>query len=197
MRAIAVRHAFACKPAHAYVSMAPELLCTVIALTGWPMPSIPFELIRLHDAYRSGALKPSAVVEARLARVAACGADASAPVWISTVDADALRQRAASLDRMLADGRDAALSSPVFGALYAVKDNIDVAGLPTTAGCPAFAYTPQRSAHVVEQLEAAGAIVIGKTNLDQFATGLVGKVHRFVEIVRHQHHRRAGCMKTS
>ena len=57
---------------------------------------------------------------------------------------------------------------------FAVKDNIDVAGLPTTAACPAFAYTPQRSAFVVERLERAGAIVIGKTNLDQFATGLVG-----------------------
>ena len=113
MRAIAVRHAFACKPAHAYVSMAPELLCKVIALTGWAMPSIPFELIRLHDAYRSGALKPSAVVEARLARVAACGADASAPVWISTVDADASspaasssgQQQTASIMRALASIR--------------------------------------------------------------------------------------------
>ncbi len=57
---------------------------------------------------------------------------------------------------------------------FAVKDNIDVAGLPTTAACPAFAYTPERSAFVVEQLVKAGAIVIGKTNLDQFATGLVG-----------------------
>jgi allophanate hydrolase len=57
---------------------------------------------------------------------------------------------------------------------FAVKDNIDVAGLPTTAACPAFSYVPQRSATVVERLEAAGAIVLGKTNLDQFATGLVG-----------------------
>jgi allophanate hydrolase len=55
-----------------------------------------------------------------------------------------------------------------------VKDNIDVAGLPTTAACPAFAYKPERSAFVVEALERAGAIVVGKTNLDQFATGLVG-----------------------
>ena len=62
----------------------------------------------------------------------------------------------------------------LFGVPFAVKDNIDVAGLPTTAACPAFAYTPKRSAFVVERLERAGAIVIGKTNLDQFATGLVG-----------------------
>ena len=65
-------------------------------------------------------------------------------------------------------------SLPLYGVLFAVKDNIDVAGMPTTAGCPAFAYTPERSAPVVEQLEAAGAILVGKTNLDQFATGLVG-----------------------
>jgi allophanate hydrolase len=63
---------------------------------------------------------------------------------------------------------------PLFGVPFAVKDNIDVAGLPTTAGCPAFAYTPETSAFVVARLVAAGAIPIGKTNLDQFATGLVG-----------------------
>jgi allophanate hydrolase len=63
---------------------------------------------------------------------------------------------------------------PLFGVPFVVKDNIDVAGLPTTAACPAFAYLPERSAFVVERLERAGAIVIGKTNLDQFATGLVG-----------------------
>ena len=57
---------------------------------------------------------------------------------------------------------------------FAVKDNIDVVGVPTTAACPAFAYTPERSAVVVERLLDAGAIFLGKTNLDQFATGLVG-----------------------
>ena len=65
-------------------------------------------------------------------------------------------------------------NKPLFGVPFVVKDNIDVAGLPTTAACPAFAYHPERSAFVVERLERAGAIVIGKTNLDQFATGLVG-----------------------
>ncbi len=63
---------------------------------------------------------------------------------------------------------------PLFGAPFAVKDNIDVAGLPTTVACPAFAYRPEHSAFVVKKLEQAGAIAIGKTNLDQFATGLVG-----------------------
>jgi allophanate hydrolase len=63
---------------------------------------------------------------------------------------------------------------PLFGVPFVVKDNIDVAGLPTTAACPAFSYRPATSAFVVKRLERAGAIVIGKTNLDQFATGLVG-----------------------
>jgi len=63
---------------------------------------------------------------------------------------------------------------PLYGIPVAVKDNIDVKGLPTTAACPAFAYRPSKDATVVERLKRAGAIVIGKTNLDQFATGLVG-----------------------
>jgi allophanate hydrolase len=63
---------------------------------------------------------------------------------------------------------------PLWGIPFAIKDNLDWAGIPTTAGCPAFAYTPTRSATVIEKLIAAGAILIGKTNMDQFATGLVG-----------------------
>ncbi|OYW13092.1 MAG: allophanate hydrolase, partial [Rhodospirillales bacterium 12-54-5] len=63
---------------------------------------------------------------------------------------------------------------PLYGITIAVKDNIDVAGLPTTAACPAFAYDPAADATVIARLRAAGALVIGKTNLDQFATGLVG-----------------------
>jgi allophanate hydrolase len=63
---------------------------------------------------------------------------------------------------------------PLLGIPVAVKDNIDVAGLPTTAACPAYAYTPTRDATSVARLRQAGAIIIGKTNLDQFATGLVG-----------------------
>ena len=86
----------------------------------------------------------------------------------------ALRDQAAvasDLDRLPA-GRGDAL--PLYGIPVAIKDNIDVAGLPTTAACPAFAYMPQRDATAVARLRQAGALIIGKTNLDQFATGLVG-----------------------
>ncbi|MCX5041841.1 allophanate hydrolase [Aldersonia sp. NBC_00410] len=67
-----------------------------------------------------------------------------------------------------------AAEGPLAGQILAVKDNVDVAGLPTTAACPGYAYTPERDAAAVAALRAAGAVVIGKTNLDQFATGLVG-----------------------
>jgi allophanate hydrolase len=90
-----------------------------------------------------------------------------APVWISLVRRDVALKRAAGLE---AGSRDL----PLYGVPFAVKDNIDVAGLPTTAGCPAFSFSPQASAPVVAKLEEAGAILIGKTNMDQFATGLVG-----------------------
>ena len=86
----------------------------------------------------------------------------------------AMRPKAEALaiaERVQASGPE---GKPLYGVPFVVKDNIDVAGLPTTAACPAFAYSPGKSAFVVERLERAGAIVIGKTNLDQFATGLVG-----------------------
>ncbi|MET0417924.1 MAG: allophanate hydrolase [Actinoplanes sp.] len=85
-------------------------------------------------------------------------------VWISSFSAAELHARAAAVDP----------AAPLAGVPFAVKDNIDVAGLPTTAGCPDFAYRPQRNAPVVQKLLDAGAIAIGKTNLDQFATGLTG-----------------------
>ena len=89
-------------------------------------------------------------------------------IFISLKPEAAALAEAAALEALGPGGK------PLFGLTLAVKDNIDVAGLATTAGCPAFSYQPARSAFVVERLVAAGAIVIGKTNLDQFATGLVG-----------------------
>jgi allophanate hydrolase len=86
----------------------------------------------------------------------------------------ALRPKAEALARAAALQAAGPAGKPLFGVPFVVKDNIDVAGLPTTAACPAFLYRPERSAFVVARLEQAGAIAIGKTNLDQFATGLVG-----------------------
>lgn len=91
-------------------------------------------------------------------------------IWISRFDAVALRAAAAAVDARIAQGE----TLPLAGVPFAVKDNIDVAGLKTTAACPAFAYAPSRSATVIERLIAAGAIPVGKANLDQFATGLNG-----------------------
>src|SRR5439155_23401824 len=91
-------------------------------------------------------------------------------VWIERIGGDEVLARAREIDARIAAGE----RLPLAGAPFAVKDNIDVAGLPTTAGCPAFAYTPTETAPVVRRLLDAGAVLIGKTNLDQFATGLVG-----------------------
>ena len=86
----------------------------------------------------------------------------------------ALRPKAEALEIAAKLEAEGPKGRPLFGVPFAVKDNIDVAGLPTTAACPAFEHRPEVSSFVVARLEAAGAIVIGKTNLDQFATGLVG-----------------------
>lgn len=126
----------------------------------------PLDLTSLSAAYAAGTCSPVRLVEALLPRLEASDADA---VWITRTGPEALRARAAALE-----AQPVAERGPLWGAPFAVKDNIDVAGLPTTAGCPDYAYTPERSATAVERLLAAGAIVVGKTNLDQFATGLVG-----------------------
>jgi allophanate hydrolase len=119
----------------------------------------------LHGAYRSGATTPEQVVRAVYARIARRDDD---KVWIDLVPELEAVTRARDLTGGAAEGL------PLYGLPFAIKDNIDLAGRPTTAACPAFAYTPQRSATAVERLIAAGAIPIGKTNLDQFATGLLG-----------------------
>ncbi|GGN70328.1 amidase [Streptomyces albiflavescens] len=91
-------------------------------------------------------------------------------IWIDLRPRAEVEREARSIDERVAAGEPL----PLAGKLFAAKGNIDVAGLPTTAGCPAYAYTPEEDAPVVARLRAAGAIVLGTTNLDQFATGLVG-----------------------
>jgi len=130
------------------------------------MNNISFDIASLREAYRSGGLSPADVASEALRRIQAYGDPA---VWITRVPARDVLARA----RVLMAQRQSE-TQPLWGIPFAVKDNIDVAGLPTTAGCPAFAYRPARNARSIERLIAAGAIFLGKTNLDQFATGLVG-----------------------
>jgi len=120
----------------------------------------------LARAYAGGAT----VAEVAAAVAAAHEALADPAVLIGGLALD-LAERAAALDRL---GPEERARLPLFGVPFAVKDNIDVAGVPTTAACPAFAYTPSVDAPAVRRLLDAGALYVGKANLDQFATGLVG-----------------------
>ena len=119
----------------------------------------------LRARYVAGSVSPVEVVDEVYARIGERGQD---HVWITLVEPEAARGAAAGLDPARIE------ELPLFGVPFAVKDNIDVAGMPTTAACPGFAYLAAASAPLVEALVAAGAILVGKTNLDQFATGLSG-----------------------
>jgi allophanate hydrolase len=122
---------------------------------------------RLRAAYRSGLLKPSDVVAHVLSRLR--DPDQSG-VWISTASPESVSAAARALDGRIGELEEL----PLYGLVFSVKDCIDVEGEPTTSACPEFAYVPERSSTVVADAIAAGAIYIGKTNMDQFATGLVG-----------------------
>jgi allophanate hydrolase len=111
-------------------------------------------------------MKPTERVEQAYDRIAQ---GPLAPVWISLVPRETALARARALEEDAS-----AAAKPLYGLPFAIKDNIDLAGMPTTAGCPAFAFEPAADAPVVGRLLDAGAIAIGKTNMDQFATGLVG-----------------------
>ncbi|CAE6745922.1 MULTISPECIES: allophanate hydrolase [Paraburkholderia] len=134
--------------------------------------SSPLKVRSLLSAYAAKRLTPTEVVASALARIA----EIDRPeVWILRVPAADLEARAHALEALYeAQGSAVFERMPLFGVPFAVKDNIDVAGLPTTAACEPFSYTPDTSAFAVQRLIDAGAILIGKTNLDQFATGLVG-----------------------
>ena len=94
--------------------------------------------------------------------------------WISRLDAAQLHVQLAELEARAAALNGDLARLPLYGIPFAVKDNVDAAGWSTTAACPAFAHVAEQDATVVRRLRAAGAVVVGKTNLDQFATGLVG-----------------------
>ncbi|MBR0566923.1 allophanate hydrolase [Azoarcus sp. L1K30] len=132
------------------------------------LPKHPHDLRidSLQAAYRSGSLTPRALVASLRARSAALNPEYR--LFIHLLDEAELEPYLEALDGQ------SPMDLPLYGIPFAIKDNIDLAGIPTTAACPAFAYTPSRSATLVERLIALGAIPLGKTNLDQFATGLNG-----------------------
>ena len=121
----------------------------------------------LTSAYQSGEFSPRDVLAVVLKRVAAYSDPA---VWIHLLSRDDVLAQAAAVQKRQRTGE----RLPLYGIPFAIKDNIDLAGHPTTAGCPAFSYVAKRTATVVQRLLDAGAIIVGKTNLDQFATGLAG-----------------------
>jgi allophanate hydrolase len=127
---------------------------------------IKLDMGSLRGLYKSGAATPSDVIATIYDRMSAQPLE---PVWISVVPREKALSRARKLER-----DPVGPVRPLYGVPFAIKDNIDLAGLPTTAACPAYSFTPGHSAYVVQALVDAGAIPIGKTNMDQFATGLVG-----------------------
>ncbi len=128
----------------------------------WSPETGSLDLGTLSRLYAAKMLKPSDVVRAVYRRL-----DRHDHVWISRVALPEALARAEEIERQGPE-------LPLYGSPFAVKDNIDVAGMATTAACKEFARRPARSATVVYRLIQAGAILVGKTNLDQFATGLVG-----------------------
>jgi allophanate hydrolase len=124
------------------------------------------DIASLRRAYDARETTPTEVAERVLARI---DADRTEGVWIHRRQRDEVLEEARALEREH-DRR----SQPLYGIPFGVKDNIDVAGVPTTAACPAYAYVPSASCPAVDRLRAQGALFVGKTNLDQLATGLVG-----------------------
>jgi allophanate hydrolase len=127
------------------------------------LSELAFTVDTLQEGYRRKQFSPVDVVREVFRRIERLRDN---PVWIHLIPEAEVLQSAETLSSKT--------DQPLFGIPFAVKDNIDVAAIPTTAGCPAFSYLPKETATVVQRLLEAGAILIGKTNLDQFATGLVG-----------------------
>lgn len=132
-----------------------------------PEPSDPLTIQNLTARFKAGEWTAAAVAEECLRRIEAHNDPA---IWTSLFPREEILAAARKVDQRRAAGE----RHPLLGVPFAIKDNIDMAGHPTTAACPDFSYRPARSATVVQRLIDLGAVPIGKTNLDQFATGLVG-----------------------
>jgi len=133
------------------------------------LSSLELSIPGLQRAYQDGVRVRDVMAE--VMRRAGAYATLDPAVWIALLRDDHVLGFADLLDDLTEEERYA---KPLFGIPFAIKDNIDLAGVPTTAACPGFSYTPEKSAPIVSRLIEAGAVPIGKTNLDQFATGLVG-----------------------
>ena len=133
------------------------------------LPSKGWTLSQWRQAYQDNQQTPKALLTELVTSI-----DNSDAAWISTATQAQLQEQLVCLQSLLAQVEGDMAQLPLYGVPFAVKDNIDVQGWQTTAACPSFAYTAQADAFVVQQLRQAGAILVGKTNLDQFATGLVG-----------------------
>ncbi len=142
------------------------------------MPStIGWTLQDWQQAYRDKGLTPANLLHKLLSSLSADDI-----AWISLATPAQLDDGLASLNRAVAQAGGDPSELPLFGVPFAVKDNIDATGFETTAACPDYAYAPTEDAAVVARLRAAGAVLIGKTNLDQFATGLVGTRSPYGEV---------------
>ena len=126
----------------------------------------------LLSRYQSGSITPKEHINRLLESIRQSFHESKDPAWICVATTENLEKQLSKLECLVSQKTIANL--PLYGIPFAIKDNIDAAGWETTVACPDFAFEPQKNATVVEKLLNAGAILIGKTNLDQFATGLVG-----------------------
>jgi len=138
--------------------------------------NISFDINTIHKAYEEGSATPTQVIAASHSKIMA-----DKTSWIIQIPMNHVIADVENLDNVLKNHKkegksfsDLLLEYPLFGIPFGVKDNIDVAGFPTTAGCPSYSRTPWITAHVVKQLTEKGAILMGKQNMDQFAAGLAG-----------------------
>lgn len=127
--------------------------------------SVAMNISQLRQGYKTGELTPQALLSQCLETIRG---DSQSNAWISVISDEVLADYLKQLETKPFE------ESPLWGIPFAIKDNIDLATCSTTAGCPSYSYQPEEDAFVVQQLIAAGAVPLGKTNMDQFATGLVG-----------------------
>lgn len=131
--------------------------------------SLDLRISSLLHAYETGETTPREII----CKICKAIEEAPSQIWITKTSKEQFEKYLTNLEKSIKDGKIPA-DKPLFGIPFAIKDNIDCEGMKSTSACPAYTYTPQKSAFTVQRLIEAGAIPVGKTNMDQFATGLVG-----------------------